>query len=436
LGDVNPFTYSDKHVFPFTVYHRLAVSWDTPCVASGPAPMPAPSPFDRKRTLRDDFHQYTGLLATRRFRSGQLEVEILDSIESLKHLESEWHHVWQCDPEATPFQNPAWLVPWTSHLWGGGKLRILALRKATRLAAVAPFFIWGFGARSEVLRLSFLGSGVSDYLGMTSVPEYRAEASEAVIRWVADPGAEWAEADLQELRPGSALLQAASLVRAEVRECSVCPVLKLRTTFADQLAEVRPAFRRSLRTADKRLHAAGKVEFVRGDTHNHKDLLNRLFDLHAKRWEERDQSGMFSTESLCAFHRELTDGTCLNGMLRMYGLTLNGQYLAVQYNLAAKGRTYAYQAGFDPAHGKASPGAVLLAYSIREAIAEGAREFDFLRHPAEFKHAWGALGTPNKGLLIPISPQLSGQPREKSAIGSLRDTREEAGVSDRTARRL
>ena len=36
---------------------------------------------------------------------------------------------------------------------------------------------------------------------------------------------------------------------------------------------------------------------------------------------------------------------------------------------------------------------MLLARSIEEAIAEGAREFDFLRHAESFKYAWGAEDT-------------------------------------------
>jgi CelD/BcsL family acetyltransferase involved in cellulose biosynthesis len=342
-----------------------------------------------------------------------MAVEILDSIESLERLEPAWHHVWQRDPDATPFQSPAWLLPWTRHLWGGGRLRVLALRKCSRLVAVAPFFIWEPGVGPEARRLSFLGSGVSDYLGMTCLPEYRAEASEAVIRWVADPGAEWAEADLQELRPGSPLLQAASIVPAAPSECSACAVLRLRATFADQLAEVQPALRRNLRTAEKRLEAAGRVEFVRGDPLNSKHLLNCLFELHARRWNQRGEAGMFSTRSLCAFHWELANGTCCGGMLRIYGLVLNDRYLAVQYNLSAKGRTYAYQAGFDPAQARLSPGAVLLAYSIREAIAQGDREFDFLRHPAPFKHDWGAAAVPNRRLLIRRCPHRFGRPAEE-----------------------
>ncbi len=332
--------------------------------------------------------------------SGELTLEVVDSIDSLEALKPEWDRVWRSDPDATPFQSPDWLLPWTRHLWGGGKLRVLALRHAGRLTAIAPFFLWGFGAGSGGLRLSFLGSGISDYLGPVCMPECRAATSAAVLRWLLEPRAEWSAADLQELRPCSPLLEAAHVEHLDSVECSACPVLRLRHSFSEQLSALDPHLRRSLQTAERRLHSSGKLEFVSGGEQNYGVLLDSLFELHARRWEERGEPGMFSTENLKAFHRETADRMRRNGLLRIYGIAVEGRLIGVQYNLAAKGRVYAYQSGFDPEWARSSPGAMILAHSIREAIGEGASEFDFLRHRAEFKNAWGAVATANRRLLI------------------------------------
>lgn len=215
--------------------------------------------------------------------SGELALEVVDSIDSLEALEPEWDRVWQSDPDATPFQRPGWLLPWTRHLWGGGKLRILALRHGDRLTAIAPFFVWGSGGSGGV-RLSFLGSGISDYLGPVCMPEFRAEASAAILRWLLEPEAEWSVADLQELRPSSPLLQTAHVEHLDSFECSTCPVLRLRHSFSEQLSALDPHLRRSLQTAERRLRASGELEFVRGGEQNYADLLDSLFELHARRW--------------------------------------------------------------------------------------------------------------------------------------------------------
>ena len=134
------------------------------------------------------------------FISGATETAVVDSLDGLRALECEWRELWRTDGSATPFHSPDWLIPWTRYLWGGGKLQVVTQRQAGRLAAAAPFFIWGYG-RSE-LRLSLLGCGISNYLGMISAPDFADEAAAVVARWMTQPDVEWSSCDLQELRPG------------------------------------------------------------------------------------------------------------------------------------------------------------------------------------------------------------------------------------------
>jgi CelD/BcsL family acetyltransferase involved in cellulose biosynthesis len=314
-------------------------------------------------------------------------LEVLSAPEDLGRMEGEWRDLWRRDPHATPFQSPDWLLPWTARLWGGGKLRVLALRDPAGLRALAPFFLWGFGGKPERICLSFLGSGISDYLGMTADPELTGEAAATVLGWIAHCCPEWQVCDLEELREGDPLLRAAAAAGFAVAPCSVCPVAPLDAGFRDSL-DAR--FRRNLRTAKKRLAEAGEVEFVRAAGAGVAEMLDELFRLHALRWEARDEAGMLATAALQAFHREVAVRFERAGLLRLFGLRVNGESIAVQYNFTAKGRVFLYLSGFDPGWNRVSPGAVLLAHSIGDAVAEGARECDFLRKPEAFKYLWGA----------------------------------------------
>jgi CelD/BcsL family acetyltransferase involved in cellulose biosynthesis len=330
-----------------------------------------------------------------------LERAIIESIEGIEHLEEEWRDLWQADPAATPFQSPDWLIPWTRYLWGGGKLQILTLRSGDRPIAVAPFFLWGNGM------LSFLGSGISDYLGLTCAAEWAEEAAEAVVGWIIDPCAEWQVCDLQELRAGSPLLRAATRLRVPATRSSACPVIELRVSFEEQFGVFDAKLRRSLRVAQKKLRPIGDVRFVCADEGNREALLDRLFDLHTGRWQQRGESGVLSTVALHSFHQDATRRLNRSGMLRLYGLTVDDEPIAVIYCLAAKGRTYAYLSGFDPEWGHFSPGSLLIAQAIESAIAEGMREFDFLRNAEEYKYVWGAVDTFTERLLISRGRQVS-----------------------------
>ena len=78
-------------------------------------------------------------------------------------------------------------------------------------------------------------------------------------------------------------------------------------------------------------------------------------------------------------------------MLRLYRLRIAGTVVGVYYGFHCHGKAYAYLGGFDPDMTRLSPGAQLLHHAICAAIAEGAREFHFLRGGESYKYCWGAV---------------------------------------------
>ena len=309
-------------------------------------------------------------------------------------MAAEWRVLWASSDSATPFHAPEWLLPWLRHQYGGGRLWFLALRRAGRLDGLVPLFIWGY---PETRRLSLAGSGITDYLDPLIQPGDAA----AVVEHLARNRADWEVADLQELRAGSPLLDApVNSLACEVQRYSVCPVLVLPRSMEEVEAALDARFRTNLRRASNRLERAGRVEFEMAGETSLEEYLDALFRLHGARWNASDEPGMLATARLQSFHREVAAGMLARGMLRFHGLRLDGRLIAVQYNLAAHGREYAYLSGFDPAFAKLSPGMLLVAHAIRSAIAEGSGEFDFLRKAEDFKYLWGAGDRINCQLLL------------------------------------
>ncbi len=330
-----------------------------------------------------------------------LKVDAIDSREGMRALEPAWRSVWRRDPDATPFHSPDWLLPWTQWLWGGGRLRILAVRKGGDTVALAPFFLWGFGARPEIIRVSFLGAGITDYLGIVADPEYQLDAARAILDHLAAASGLWHVCDLQELRPGSPLLRAELPhgMAAEDGPCGVCPVVALPETADDLMAGLDAKFRRNLRVAESRLEREG-ARYAAVAAEDVEQGVRELIRLHEARWRGRHEPGMLATPALQNFHLEAARGLAAEGLVRMYTLRIGGEVVAIQYNLWRNGRVYAYLSGFDPAFQRSSPGAALLAHSIRCAIGEGATEFDFLRNREQFKYEWGARDRVNRSLII------------------------------------
>lgn len=281
-------------------------------------------------------------------------------------LRDEWSELWKSNPRATPFQAPEWLLPWCCYLFRGGKLWTVIERQNGRLTSLLPLFRWG----AQCENLSFLGTGITDYLDGLGGP------IESI------PG-DWKDANLEELRAESPLL-----ALGNPEPCSVCPVITLPSTMDDLLKRIDPKLAIDIHRSSNRLNRAGKVRIERSTD------LEDLFHLHRARWQERDEEGVLADDALQQFHREVATGFEKLGILRLYCLRLDERPLAVIYAFFHNQRAYAYLSGFDPQVSKLSPGTVLLAYVIEDAIWEGLEEFDFLRNPESYKYKWAATDRP------------------------------------------
>jgi CelD/BcsL family acetyltransferase involved in cellulose biosynthesis len=320
----------------------------------------------------------------------------LNDTTAIEALAPEWAQLWDRCPAATGFQHPAWLLPWWRSLWGGGKPWWLALRDGARLVGLAPMFVWGHGRRC----VSLAGSGISDYLDFLIEPRHAASATALVLEHMERNRDAWDLCDFQELRAGSPLW-AASFPRLRVREenCGICPVLRLPRSWDEMLSTLPQKFRTDLRRARHRAANAG-ARIVAAAPDNLEALLSDLFRLHAARWKAREETGVMATPALQGFYAAAAAEFFRAGMLRLYAMRLEGAVIAVLYGFAGHGRFYAYLDGFDPEHGRLSPGTVLLSHAVECAISEGLAEFDFLRKGESFKYLWGGKDEVNRRLLI------------------------------------
>ena len=316
-----------------------------------------------------------------------MQVECIASEASLKALTPEWVELWQRAPNANPFQSPAWLLAWWGH-FGTGACRILAARQNGSLVGVLPLYELHEPQRRKLLPI---GIGVSDYIDALvepSTPEAAGMLLDA-IREVPD----WQECHLPDLPPG-AILAAARCPAGffdEPERTVPCPVMRAPAAFAELDTFVPKKTLRDVRQAVSRSGAAGGIEIETADRDRLADFMEDLFDLHERRWQARGEPGVCVDATVRAFHAEAARALATAGMLRLYRLRIAGATAAVYYGFCWRARAYAYLGGFDPALPRLSPGAQILYHAIVGAVAEGCREFHFLRGGEAYKYAWGAV---------------------------------------------
>ena len=159
------------------------------------------------------------------------------------------------------------------------------------------------------------------------------------------------------------------------------------------------------RDHEVRVKRSGSGEEAVGD-------VGTLFELHDARWTGRDVGSSIVDPRAREFHRRFAVEAQRHGWLRLYLLEVDSRAVAGWYGWRVGDRFSYYQAGFDPAWGRYSVGFLLLAETVREAISEGAAEYDLLLGDEPFKARFATAKRLGRSVLL--APRLS-RPRFRAS---------------------
>lgn len=175
-------------------------------------------------------------------------------------------------------------------------------------------------------------------------------------------------------------------VRIDLEEFS--PWVELPRTWEEFLQGLtshhRHEIRRKMRKAEKDL----EVDFVVVNPENGWDkAMEHFFRLHRL---SQPQKAVFMDENRESFFYEMAKIFATEGMVRLTELRSHQGPIASSISFVM-GRTWAlYNSGFDPRYKHYSPGIVLVAHTIKRAIAERLKVYDFLRGREIYKYDFGA----------------------------------------------
>jgi CelD/BcsL family acetyltransferase involved in cellulose biosynthesis len=326
-----------------------------------------------------------------------LAIEEVTASAELEALAPAWDDLWRRAPLATPFQAPAWLIPWWREI-AGGQLRVLAARTDGHLVGLLPLYLQH---ESEGGKLLPLGIAISDYLDGLFEEGHGVMAAEAML-WHLAVRDDWLRCELHPLRAGTPMLEARAPPRITDEILAFEPCLAVEVPVgARELRDVLPGkIRDNLANYRRRAVRAGRVSFATATAATLPEFVEALFRLHDARWQQLGCPGVLADPAIRRFHRTAAPRLLSSGLLRLHALRLDERIIAVMYALHARGRAYCYLCGFDPEFGALSPGTLILGHSIWQAVREGAREVDFLRGQERFKYFWGVRERPCYGRML------------------------------------
>ena len=366
-----------------------------------------------------------------------LEYHLIRTSAELEAFAPRWSVLWREDPYATPFQSPAWLLPWW-HQFGQPDLRAVSILQNGSPIGWLPFYIYR-EPRTGERQLLLLGVGTTDYLDGLFASTCTVEHVQHALEMLCSEGG-WDVLYASQLLPHSLLFQALQrnialdtntgfqtngdvqrehgdapgLQSFDGESCSRMPALSL--------AELPQKIRRNAMYYRNRALRLGRLELTVADETNWAPAFEALQSLHTARWQSRGETGVLSDERVLAWHREALPLLARSGLLRLCCLRLNGEIIGVLYSLvdlpSRPVRTqYFYLTAYAIHHEDLRPGTLLLALAIDRAASEGVAIIDMLRGDEAYKQIWHMERTPTFGFRMrrPAHDRTAAQGTEAAA---------------------
>ena len=167
----------------------------------------------------------------------------------------------------------------------------------------------------------------------------------------------------------------------------VCPYIPLPDQIEDFYSSLSRNMRNTIKRRRRNLHRKyNGFEFVTWKNPDEIDsAMERMFELHEKRWMVVKHKGNFIKNDVRKFHKKIAGLFLHSDMLRLYFLRVQGKDVATLYTFKYNDKLYYYQGGWDPELSGDNVGGVLTALVIEDAINRGCSEYDFLRGTEDYK---------------------------------------------------
>lgn len=327
-----------------------------------------------------------------------ISVKKIDKESEFSDLANFWNNLLKQTDADNPFLTWQWLHSWWKFYGEESKLMILAVEKDQEIIALAPLMIrtkpLGFLKAKEIVFLGSFGVG-SDYLDFIIARGRESSSVNKIFHYLARNDQKWDTINLTNIPETSKSIDhikgACNNLGyfSEVKASVVCPLIQLPSTWDEYVSTLSRSMRTTLRRKHNKLSKSAEIEYeVIREQADLDAAVNDLIHLNRLRMKTKNLQGAFRDNRFTEFHENLISILYNDNILHLSFLKANDTRIAALYNFIYNDTCYYYQSGFDPNWAKFSPGTVQFSFSIREAIHNGIRVYDFLQGDESYKFNW------------------------------------------------
>lgn len=329
-------------------------------------------------------------------------MQLITDVAGLDAIEPAWRDL--ASARGNAFVTPEWFRSWFRHYGEKATPFVLTVsRPDGSLEGVVPLVRVDEGRR-RILR--FAGANLGDYFHPACHESAEPRVAAACSQMLQEHRSGWSLAILHNTEAGAAWprqLAGSTGLAPLGGAAGSMPYISLGdVAWKRYLAERSANFRSQLRRSTQRLETEHRVEFRTTAAVDDLDRdMTTFFDLHGER---RRGASLLSEPRAQAFHRDFASRALKQGWLRLSFLEVDGSAIAALYAWRIGPRYGYYNAGFDPGWSRSSAGFLLLNRTIRDAIDEGADEYDLMLGDEQYKRRFASAERRVRALML--APRL------------------------------
>jgi CelD/BcsL family acetyltransferase involved in cellulose biosynthesis len=327
-----------------------------------------------------------------------LSVEEVSDIERFRSLRESWHRLLGESGENNIFLTWEWLFTWWQHYRRDKKLRILLIKDAESIIAIAPLmqsrYKKGFITVDVVENICSSKCGYSGII----LTKRQSEAVETLVQYFKELVVrEKIIVRISNIPEKSSFLvqfqkngpEFSKYLFLNTKPVAICPYITLPATWEEFLHTLSKKRRGNLRRAMESLRKNFRCEFAKySNSADLRNALQTLFELHRQRWQSSYVGKKFTKSETRNFYTDITESFSQNNWLDFSFLKLDGKPVSACWCLIYDRVFYYETIAFDPNYAEYSVGTLHLMQLIENAIKNGGRKFDFLQGAETYKAHW------------------------------------------------
>ena len=326
-----------------------------------------------------------------------MTISVIRTEQDFLNLQEEWEELEVQTSNLTIFQT--WIFQYYTWRIFADKVDlnlILVREKTGRLVGCAP--LGSITQKVGPVKLKLLGFCCIKYCDFQNFivhAGYETQVCSALADWFTANRKKWDVIQFKLLREDFTIIDQKPLFierlgnSIKMDNIGQAPYITIQDDWENFQNALSSKRAKSVRYEVKNLFRHFEGEFKGCDRgHELDNALTAMMDLHQKRIRQKHQLGAFATEQVRNGFRRLVHELEKRDYITIHTIESKDQTIAAIGTFIYNKKILYFQGGFDPEYFRLSPGKVVLAKRITEAIENKAREFDFLFGDEDYKFAW------------------------------------------------